>query len=238
MHGNDGKFGGNCLDLAAYRVGRNGDEMIHSEIRALYDYWERLRGDRPCPYRAEVDPRDMAGDARHLFVIEDLGRGNMRFRLAGTALLDAFGYDLRGMSARSIMDGPARESFVALVSETLAEPGVGYARLIAPDGESVWEVILLPLRDNFGRVERVIGCLHPISGRTPEADGTALRFSIQDMSIQPVGVAPGDAGDAQPQAGFDAAQPNTLTAIEGGRGKSEQPERKRPHLKLVRSDDD
>jgi len=42
----------------------------------------------------------MTGDARFLFVIEDLGDGNVRFRLAGTALVDAFGYDLRGMSAR------------------------------------------------------------------------------------------------------------------------------------------
>ena len=32
------------------------------------------------------------------------------------------------------MKGKARESFLALVSETLAEPGVGYARLHAPDG--------------------------------------------------------------------------------------------------------
>ena len=143
--------GNNSIELASYRLSRNGNEMIHSEIRALYNYWERLRAGRPCPYRAEVDPRDMAGDARHLFVLEDMGRGNMRFRLAGTALIDAFGYELRGMSARSIMEGKARESFVALVSETLAEPGVGYARLMGPDGVSVWEVVLLPLRDNFGK---------------------------------------------------------------------------------------
>ncbi len=170
MQGNEGNgSGGNSIELASYRLSRYSNEMIHSEIRALYNYWERLRAGRPCPYRAEVDPRDMDCDARNLFVLEDLGQGNLRFRLAGTALVDAFGYELRGMSARSIMEGKARESFVALVSETLAEPGVGYARLMAPDGESVWEVVLLPLRDNFGKIERLIGCLHPVSGRTPEA---------------------------------------------------------------------
>jgi len=157
MVGNDGEHsGGTILDLAAYRAGRIMDDMIHAEIRALYDYWERLRAGRPCPYRAEVDPRDMAADARHLFVLEDLGQGNMRFRLCGTALVDAFGYDLRGMSAKSIMEGGARESFIALVSETLAEPCVGYARLLAPDGRTEWEMLLLPLRDNFGRVERLM----------------------------------------------------------------------------------
>ena len=256
MRGHDGNGGfDNVEHLASFRAVRpasdrgsdrdadRGDEMIHAEIRALYDYWERLRAGRPCPYRAEVDPRDMAGDARHLFVLEDLGQGNIRFRLAGTAHMDAFGYDLRGMSARSIMEGRARESFVALISETLAEPGVGYARLTLPDGESVWEILLLPLRDNFGNVQRLLGCLHPISGRVPQHDGeTAMRFTIEEMSIQPVGVTQGEAGDTQALPGFAEGQsafesgPSGLTAIDGGLN-GDRPDGKRPRLRVIKSDD-
>ncbi len=234
MQGNEGDgTGGNSIELASYRLSRNSNEMIHSEIRALYNYWERLRAGRPCPYRAEVDPRDMDGDARHLFVLEDLGQGNLRFRLAGTALIDAFGYELRGMSARSVMAGRARESFVALINETLAEPGVGYARLFAPDGETVWEVVLLPLRGNFGQIDRLIGCLHPGSGRTPEAGteagGVPLRFTIDAMSIRPVNegadTVQGDAmplaGFGEDQAGFEGAPDTGLTAIEGGLAEDE-----------------
>ena len=208
MQGNEGDgTGGNSIELASYRLSRNSNEMIHSEIRALYNYWERLRAGRPCPYRAEVDPRDMEGDARHLFVLEDLGQGNLRFRLAGTALIDAFGYELRGMSARSVMEGQARESFVALIAETLAEPGVGYARLFAPDGVTVWEMVLLPLRGNFGQINRLIGCLHPVSGRTPEAGDVPLRFTIDAMSIRPVDAGPDTVqGDAMPLAGFGEDQ--------------------------------
>ncbi len=253
MRGHEGNGGfDNVEHLASFRAARpgsdgsanRGDEMIHAEIRALYDYWERLRAGRPCPYRAEVDPRDMTGDARHLFVLEDLGHGNIRFRLVGTALLDAFGYDLRGMSARSIMEGRARGSFVSLISETLAEPGVGYARLTAPDGHSVWELLLLPLRDNFGNVQRLIGCLHPVSGRLPQHDGeTAMRFTIEEMSIQPVGVAPGEAGDTQALPGFAEGQsvfetgPSGLTAIDGGLS-GERPDGKRPRLRVVKSEDE
>ena len=228
MQGNEGNgTGDNSIELASYRLSRSSNEMIHSEIRALYNYWEALRAGRPCPYRAEVDPRDMKGDARHLFVLEDLGQGNLRFRLAGTALIDAFGYEMRGMSARSIMSGKARESFVALINETLAEPGVGYARLFAPDGVTLWEVVLLPLRGNFGQIDRLIGCLHPVSGRIPEAvtePGEApLRFTIDSMSIRPVDAGSGgrsdegsgggpdagletDQGDAMPLAGFGEGQ--------------------------------
>jgi len=255
MQGNEGdQTGGKSIELASYRLSRNSNEMIHSEIRALYNYWERLRADRPCPYRAEVDPKNMTGDARHLFMLEDLGQGNLRFRLAGTALLDAFGYDLRGMSARSIMAGKARESFVALIAETLAEPGIGYARLHAPDGVTVWEVVLLPLRDNFGQIRRLIGCLHPVSGRTPdagtEAGAAALRFTIEEMSIRPVNDGPGARpdtvhGDAMPlagfgegQASFEGAPRGSLTAIDGGLDESAPTDGERPKLRVVKTDED
>ena len=170
----------------------------------------------------------------------------MRFRLAGTALLDAFGFELRGMSARSIMEGPARESFIALITETLDEVGVGYARLLAPDGVTVWEVVLLPLRDNFGKIERLIGCLHPVSGRPVEAGDTPLRFTIDEMSIRPVEITPdpihGDAmplaGFAESQVSFSGAAKSCLTAIDGGLGESERPGgRVRPELRLVRDED-
>jgi len=258
MQGNEGDHtGGKCIELASYRLSRSSNEMIHSEIRALYNYWERLRADRPCPYRAEVDPRDMDGDVRHLFVLEDLGQGNLRFRLAGTALIDAFGYELRSMSARSIMEGRARESFVALIAETLAEPGVGYARLFAPDGVTVWEVVLLPLRGNFGQIDRLIGCLHPVSGRAPEAGAVPLRFTIDAMSIRTVddgaeggpdagmdtGI-DGGHGDAMPlpgfgegQASFEGAPDTGLTAIDGGLGDAERPGGERPKLQVVKDED-
>lgn len=250
MRRNDvGSGGGAPIELAGYRLARREDEMIHHEIRALYSYWERLRAGRPCPERTEVDPRDIASDARHLFLLEDLGQGNIRFRLAGTGLLDAFGFDLRGMSARAIMEGRSRESFVALVSETLAEPGVGYARLTAPDGASVWEVVLLPLRGATGAIDRAIGCLHPVSGLVPEAGAVPLRFSIESMAIQPVTPASDEAagqdqdkrepmaGFAEEQAPFQPAERRGLRAIEGGGQKRERDEGEAPKLKIVKDKD-
>ena len=238
--GADGK-GGDCIDLARYRLLRS-DEMIHREIRALYSYWDRLRGDRPCPERTEVDPRDIGSDTRHLFVLEDLGQGNVRFRLAGSGLLEAFGFDLRGMSARAIMEGRSRESFVAMIAETIAEPGVGYARLLAPDGESAWEVVLLPLRGNFGTIDRLIGCLHPVSGRAPEPGHVPLRFTIESMTIQPVaagGAATRDApepavGFAEEQTPFDPAGRRGLRSIEGGGRKGGRGEGDAPKLRVVK----
>jgi hypothetical protein len=247
-HGDDRE---NCLDLTQARVRRTND-MIHSEIRALYEYWETLRAGRPVPYRAEVDPRDMRCNARHLFILEDLGAGNLRFRLAGTALIEAFGMELRGMSARTLMEGRARESFSALIEETLAEPGIGYARLTATTpGAETWEVLLLPLRSDFGAIDRVLGGLHPVSGRAHRPGDERLRFRIEDMTIRPVSAEPRSLPAPLPIAGFADGRQSPfagpgrgegrgarLTPIEGGRDPDRTPPRRGPraHLRLVKKD--
>ena len=182
----DNATGHSCIDLAAYRLSRSND-MIHSELRALYAYWNRLRAGRKTPLRSDIDPRDMTCDARNLFILENLGRGNIRFRLAGTAIADAFGMELRGMNARSIMATGSRESFTALINEALEDPGIGYARLRnAADESGIWEINLLPLRSDFGVIDRVIGCLHPLVGAPGKNAGAPLRFRIEHMSVDPV----------------------------------------------------
>jgi len=249
----DDDGGGGCIDLDEARRSRTND-MIHSEIRALMRYWQALRGDRQVPYRAEVDPREMDCDPRSLFILEDLGQGNIRFRLAGTGLVDAFGMELSGMSARTLMDGRARESIAALIEETLAEPGVGYARLstVAPPGEG-WELLLLPLRSDFGRIDRVLGGLVPLAGSLRRKAGPPLRFVIDEMSIRtaaegelgaeaPLPVA-GLAEDAAPYEGpaaSEQAEGTRLTAIEGGRGDAgegtEPRPDQRPRLRIVKDE--
>lgn len=235
-----------CIDLGAYRLSRTTD-MIHSELRALYSYWNRLRAGRKTPLRSDIDPRDMACDARNLFILENLGRGNIRFRLAGTAIVDAFGMELRGMNARAIMATDSRESFTALIAEALDDPAVGYARLRdAVDDRGVWEVNLLPLRSDFGVIDRVIGCLHPLTGVTGRQSGAPLRFRIEHMSVEPIdalvrdlpAVAPGMAEPTRPFIGgpHDDALTPRLTAIDGGGREAGggRPRRRGGHLRLVK----
>ncbi|MEM7507499.1 MAG: PAS domain-containing protein [Pseudomonadota bacterium] len=227
--------------------------MLHTETRALFSYWDELRNGRKLPYRAEVDPREMACDARHLFILESLGEGNIRFRLAGTALVDAFGMELRGMSVRAIMKGKARESMTALVEETLAEPGIGYARLTETgDENAVWEMILLPLKSDFGKADRIIGALHRIEAVEDTGGPANLHFEIKEMTIRPVTATRAEerrfetpnlpakraGGFAEQSAGFEG--PARLKAIEGGRSAEEQsdrPVKDRPKLRIITNDD-
>lgn len=226
--------------------------MIHPQIRALHRYFEELRGDREVPLRAEVDPRDMPCRASNLFILEDLGRGRLRFRLAGSGLLEAFGADLRGTDPRRIMQGRGGASLAALIAECLAEPGIGCARLARADlPEEIWETLLLPMRSDAGGIDRVLGSLVPLAGTPAPRQRVPLRFAIAEMTIRPIrpgqpATAPRPAGAAG-AAGFAEAEQTPfagprggLTAIEGGLSAEDAPERPEPgaaaHLRVVRDD--
>ena len=250
MNDDDQRDGG-YIDFNSARLNKS-DAMIHSELRSLYNYWEALRAGRKTPLRSDIDPRDMQCDARNLFILENLGRGNIRFRLAGTAIVDAFGMELRGMNARAIMSTGSRESFTALITETLEDPGVGYARLRnAADDSVVWEVNLLPLRSDFGMIDRVIGCLHPLSGQSGRRSQSLLRFRIEQMSVEPINATVRDIdlptpieGFAEPSRTFDhkevelpiAEKPQFQTIVGGktGTDDDDRPTPTRGHLRLVK----
>lgn len=258
----DGWVHDDCIEFNAFRSDRSGT-MIHSELRALQSYWETVRAGRKTPMRSDIDPRQMACDARNLFILEDLGHGNIRFRLAGTAIIDAIGLELRGMNARSIMAPSARESFSALIGEVLEDPGTGYARLRGTaDEDVIWEISLLPLRSDFGAVDRVIGCLHPLTRKRHQFP-SPLRFRIEHMAVDPIIATAEDdtptihrIGFSAPKATFEPIEPtplgpplpvgpefarnSRLQAIEGGkkvRSDDDEPSRRRPaFLRLVKTE--
>ncbi|HLS19752.1 MAG TPA: hypothetical protein VK090_08085, partial [Paracoccaceae bacterium] len=135
--------------------------------------------------------------------------------------------------------------------EVLEDPGIGYARLSDPaDPRIRWEINFLPLQSRPGRVDRVIGCLHPLSGGPPWGRRTPLCFQIDHMSVEPLerrAEAGGLAAKTDPflhegsvaQGQYGGVLPPYLTAIEGdgvgsGRPADEQARRRREHLRLVK----
>ena len=247
----DGKNETGIVEISGHRAMRS-ENMISSELQSLHAYWDGLRAGRKTPYRNEIDPRDMTCDVRNLFILENLGRGNIRFRLAGTSIVDAFGMELRGMNARAIMSAGSRESFTALIAEALEDPGVGYARLVScDDNPSVWELCLLPLRSDFGMTDRIIGALVPVSGPA-RPNGMPLRFRIDTMSVDPISSKVRDfsqpnrvAGFAEAQRPFDFGEKTApvrtgescqLRAIDGGIAgeKDKAAPRRTGHLRLVK----
>lgn len=224
--------------LAGYRAEGKAD-IRHGETRALHDYWQALRGGRTVPLRSELDPRTMPCQASRLFIIEVLPDGAQRFRLAGSRLAETFGVELRGMPSRTIMEGRSRDTFSALVSESVVEPGIAYARLRPAGNESdIWELLLLPLASEDGAIDRLIGILHPLG---ENATDQPVRFVLDEVQIRPIegrGARVASAGGtAEEYALYDAApmpKRPALAVIDGGGREGRPSWRPRPQLRVIK----
>lgn len=246
------------LEMAQFlRVDRTG--LKHPDTVKLHDVWSRLRAGRDAPYRAEVTAEAIGRPlAASTFVLESIGLGesgaaDLRFRHVGSGIGDLFGMELRGMSALGLTEGGSRERLAALARACLADGEVGVAEGVAvgPNGEALaFEMILAPLRSDFGRMDRLLGAVVLLDGPAPEsALPTARRLRLTEArrisgdGVKGAGAPlPGFAEGASAFAGKDAApkpdapkpappKPAVLKPIDGD-GKTDAP--RKDHLKLVK----
>lgn len=133
------------------------------QIQQVIGYWEALRGGRPAPLRAEIDPRGIEGALDRVFLAERIGNGIGRFRLAGMALNDLMGMEVRGMPLTTLILPEERERFAAAL-ERVFQGGVRTTmRLEAARGLGrpvlTGELLLLPLANDRNDTPLVLGCL-------------------------------------------------------------------------------
>jgi hypothetical protein len=78
-------------------MSRGPNEAIEANpiLRILWSYWKERRGDRQMPARDDIDPIDIPTILPHLQLVETID-GRFRFRLAGTAIVEAYGAELTG----------------------------------------------------------------------------------------------------------------------------------------------
>ena len=75
----------------------SGPVALASRVRQLRDYWESKRQRRALPARADIDPAEIKLLLPYL-IIADLSTAplRVRFRLAGTKVCEAFGFNVAG----------------------------------------------------------------------------------------------------------------------------------------------
>jgi hypothetical protein len=153
-------------------------------LSSLKSYWDRLRAGRIAPYRAEIDPRQFESALENMFIIEKITPDNMRVRLAGTRICEMMGMEVRGMQPGALIEEDDRVRFDRLLNVVMNEPAVVELRLAANNRAGLYRatMLLMPLRSDFGEVNRVIGCT---SG---EGDlfAAPLAFAIEDVAVTPV----------------------------------------------------
>jgi hypothetical protein len=79
-------------------------------LREIYAYWQGKRGLRRMPARRDVDPVEMPLLLPHLLIGEVVdGGAQFRYRLTGTAITRALGYDPTGRTIDDIASGHYRD---------------------------------------------------------------------------------------------------------------------------------
>lgn len=133
--------------------------------QSLFSYWNTIRGNRPAPKRFEIEPSRIADNLPDAFILEHVNALNIRFRLAGTRIIDALGMELRGKNLFDLFgpeDAKTLQAQMGIIAEQCA---VGVFRMSADNGEGLgttFEVLILPLTHTRNSVERFLGALTSI----------------------------------------------------------------------------
>lgn len=201
--------------------------MKHPTSRLLHAYWDRLRGERAAPERAEIEPgaiRNLLADSLILEIDPTERRADVR--LAGTRVCALFARELKGASFAALWGGPGIESDPWRLVETVASDTVGLIaslRGATERGETVdLELLLLPLRHRGRTQARMLGALSP--HLVPDWLGLRPLASLETVSVRILGThlariedAPQPAHMPPPANDFEPVRRGHLMVHTGGR---------------------
>lgn len=136
-----------------------------SQVRA---YWEGLRREGALPARAALDPRGFGEVLDRVFLAERIGTGLAQVRVAGSALAEMAGTDLRGLPLSCLFSPGSRPLLALALEEVFAAPAVAEIDLGRDRGQTglaIARLLLLPLEDE-GDCRQVLGVIGFQAGTT------------------------------------------------------------------------
>ena len=132
------------------------------EVASLHDlvgYWERKRGNREMPSRADIDPVELVSHLPHLMLFDVIDDGDdFGLRLIGTAITTGLGRDSTGKTMRQIVpEHPfVLDLFRAIVNGRKPRFGIGSVFWV-PDREfHRFSAVYLPLSADGTRVDMIL----------------------------------------------------------------------------------
>lgn len=217
-------------------------------LRVLEAYWRGLCDRDMVPLRSEIDPRGIENQLEQAFLVERIAPTMAKLRVAGSHLTDLMGMEMAGMPLSSMIVAEDRDRIGEAIGRFFADPAILHLSLEAVEGLGKpalsGDMVLLPLRSDFGDVTRGIGAIvtHGRIGRAPR------RFALRSVQVLPAlggeqvadGATPGNrpehAGMEDPRRPFDTKKHHESPAPASG--PTESPAREgKAHLKLIISND-
>jgi hypothetical protein len=143
--------------------------MKHKNSHLLVGYWSRLRNGRDVPDQTEIDPRAIKRLLPYVFILDAENPARPIYRLAGTALCERFGFEMKGTGFLSHWEAQSSMALGSLLQQALwlKQPvcltSIGAT---ADCGMVELETILLPVKFGESGPTRFLGMIQVLSDVT------------------------------------------------------------------------
>lgn len=149
-------------------------------VRGVFDYWQRRRGARAMPARADIQPADIPRLLRHVYLLDVLpAPRDFRFRLIGTGIIERYGEDHTGKRIGEVFAEPtlslARRLFATAADEQRPVRASGPVAW-RNDEHVTFELVALPLAEDGGGVNMIFGAMVFEPRLTPGAAPPGIVF--------------------------------------------------------------
>lgn len=141
-----------------------GDIELHPLSRQLLAWWLEARGTRVMPAPDDVSPRTLVELLPYMRLLHWEGEERLVFRIYGSALAEATGFDLTGYNSIGEGDYAGKAEDVARLQLMRRVPCglVLHRELTRPDGSTyLCEFINLPISAGEDGKDRIIGTIVP-----------------------------------------------------------------------------
>jgi len=139
--------------------------MQKATSKALYAYWNALRGSRSAPDRRDIDPTRIRNALATTFILETDDDATFNFRLAGSHICSTYCRELKGRSFTGMWqekDIDAVNTMIRAVTEDNAVALVTFSGTTEVGGQATFETLLMPLRHKGTTRNRILGGLTAI----------------------------------------------------------------------------
>jgi hypothetical protein len=198
--------------------------MKHKNSHLLVGYWSRLRKGRDVPDQTDIDPRAIKRLLSYTFILDCENPSRPVYRLAGTALCERFGFELKGTGFLAHWEAQSGLSLSPLLRQALKlrQPVcISSVAATADNGMVELETILTPVSFNGGEPTRFFGLVQMLSDPMPLL-GRAIAYE-RLVSSELI-----EEGEPLPQ--YDQDEPPPPPPPQYGRSHP-----KAPYLRLVSS---
>lgn len=144
--------------------------MKHKNSHLLVGYWSRLRKGREVPDQTDIDPRAIKRLLSYTFILDYENPARPLYRLAGTALCERFGFELKGTSFLGHWEAQSGLALSPLLRQAikLRQPVCLTSIAVTADsGMAELETVLTPVSLNGGEPVRFFGMTQMLSDPAP-----------------------------------------------------------------------